>query len=153
MNDPYFKLKPREPTPADECCSCSQLTAVYLAHKVSDNPIHCMTCRGEVAPERIGFDDSTTETLTRWNDVYSAIYSLWLASGSYEIWAESELRSKDSEVNRLGMQARVALSRYVPTSYLWFWQEDRPTSCPVCGSTSLVGNHPPLLCEKCSICI
>ncbi len=21
MNDPYFKLKPREPTPADECCS------------------------------------------------------------------------------------------------------------------------------------
>ena len=66
-----------QPTPADECCSCSQLTAVYLAHKLSDNPIYCITCRGEVAPERIAFDDATTESLARWHEVYRAIYSLW----------------------------------------------------------------------------
>ena len=55
MTDPYFKSRPREPTPATECCGCEQLDAVYLAHEMADEPIYCTTCRGEVAPERIGF--------------------------------------------------------------------------------------------------
>jgi hypothetical protein len=153
MTDPYFKLKPNEPTPAEECCSCSPLTAVYLAHKLADNPIYCMTCRGEVAPERISFDDATTEIVARWHDVYRSVYALWLASGSYETWAASELRSRGSEVNQLGLKARGALSRYLPTSYLWFWEEDRPTACPNCQSTKLVGDHLPLRCENCSVCV
>jgi hypothetical protein len=85
MSDPYYKLKPSEPTPDEERCN---------------------------------FDDATTETIAQWHDVYRSIYALWLASGSYETWAELELRNGDSEVNHLGMKARAALSRHVPTSYL-----------------------------------
>jgi len=154
MDDAYFKLRPREPTPDDECCHCAQPSSVYLAHKLSDNPIYCMSCGGEVAPERIGFDDSTAETLARWNDVYGSIYRLWLDSGGYEAWAESELLSKDSEVNRMGMKAREVLASYLPTSYLWFWQEERPTACPLCGSSNLSKSKrggERLLCEKCSV--
>jgi hypothetical protein len=151
MSDPYFKLKPREPTPAEECCDCSEISGVYLAHKLSDNPIHCMTCRGEVAPERIGFDRHTTESIAGWHAVYRSIYCLWLDSGSYEAWAESELLNKDSEVNRMGMLARDALAAYLPTTYLWFWQEERPTSCPVCGSSELSRRGSMLFCEKCNI--
>lgn len=152
MSDPYWKLKPLGPTPAEECCGCPELSAVYLAHKLVDNPLHCLTCNGDVAPERIGFDERTTESIARWHDVYRSIYSLWLYSGSYEAWAESELLSKDSEVNRLGMVARAALAAYLPTSYLWFWQEERPTSCPVCESSDLWSRGGPRrLCEKCGV--
>ncbi|HKS57695.1 MAG TPA: hypothetical protein VJS12_20525 [Steroidobacteraceae bacterium] len=152
MSDPYFKLKPLPPTPADECCSCAELNAAYLAHKLGDNPLYCLTCNGEVAPERIGFDERTTEAVARWNDVYRSIYRLWLDSGSYDAWAEAELLSKDSDVNRLGMLARQALAAYLPTSYLWFWEEERPTACPVCGSSDLSSRGGPRrLCEKCGV--
>jgi hypothetical protein len=155
MSDLYFKFKPLGPTPAEECCSCSEISGVYLAHKLSDNPIYCMTCRGEVAPERIGFDDPTAQSIARWHDVYRSIYRLWLDSGSYEAWAEAELLGKDSRVNRMGMLARVALAVYLPTTYLWFWQDERPTSCPMCGSSEQSSEQSRrgsmLFCEKCSI--
>jgi hypothetical protein len=77
-------LKPRGPTPIDECCSCSQLSAVYLAHVLSDNPIHCVSCRGEIAPERIGCKDKTTEIIARWSAVYGSVYTLWLDLGTYD---------------------------------------------------------------------
>lgn len=153
MNDPYFKLKPRGPTSADECCRCTQLSAVYLAHVLSENPIHCAECRGEVAPERIGFDKETTESVARWNTMFGAVYSLWLDSGAYEGWAESELRSKDSPINRDGMAVREALTRYVPTSYLWFWNGLRPTSCPSCASGDLLQQGQLHLCQQCWVSV
>jgi hypothetical protein len=153
VSDPYFKLKPRDPTPVAECCCCSQLIAVYLAHKLSDNPIYCATCRGEVAPERIGFDDTTTESIAGWNRVYGAVYTLWLDSGGYEAWAQAELQSKESEINRAGLQAREALARYIPTSYLWFWNEARPPACPLCESSHLMSRGQLLVCENCSVSI
>jgi predicted nucleic acid-binding Zn ribbon protein len=153
MNDPYFKLKPRGPTPADECCRCTQLSTVYLAHVLSENPIHCGECRGEVAPEKFGFDDRTTESIADWNTTFGAVYSLWLNSGAYEAWAESELRSRDSAINRDGLAVREALSRYVPTSYLWFWNGSRPISCPSCGSEDLSEQGQLLVCPQCSVSV
>ncbi len=126
---------------------------MYLAHAISDNPLHCAFCRGEIAPERIGFDDATTEIISRWNSVYGSVYALWLDSGTYEAWAEAELRNTDSEINRAGLQARESLARYVPASYLWFWDETRPTCCPLCGSSDLANQGQLLLCEKCGVSI
>jgi hypothetical protein len=153
VNDPYFKLRPRGPTPAEECCRCTQISAVYLAHVLSENPIHCATCRGEVAPEEIGFDEGTTESIARWNTIFGAIYSLWLDSGTYEAWAESELRNRDSMINRDGMLVREALARYVPTSYLWFWNGSRPTSCPSCSSSDLLDQGQLHLCQQCWVSV
>ena len=153
MSDPYFKLRPRGPTPTEECCRCTQLSAVYLAHVLSENPIHCAKCRGEVAPEKIGFDEGTTEAITRWNTIFGAIYSLWLDSGTYEAWAESELRSRDSTINRDGMLVREALARYVPTSYLWFWNGSRPASCPLCSSSDMLDQGQLHLCQQCWVSV
>lgn len=110
-----------------------------------------MTCRGEVAPERIEFDEATTAAISRWHAIYRSIYRLWLEATWYEAWAEAELLSKDSEVNRIGMLARDALAAYSPTTYLRFWQKDRPASCRVCGSSELSTGGAMLLCQKCSI--
>jgi hypothetical protein len=62
-----------------------------------------------------------------------------------------ELLGKDSAVNRRGLEARAVLSKWRPASYLWFWGEDQPTSCSVCGSDDLAPRGKMLLCEKCRV--
>jgi hypothetical protein len=153
QDDPYFKLRPRGATPPDECCSCDEVVGVYLAHTLTVNPVHCLSCRGEVAPERIAFDVATAESIASWNGMFGSVYSLWRDSGEYEHWAEGELIRRDSPVNKSGMVARESLSRFIPTKYLWFWNESRPASCPNCGSgfRSTEGAH--LVCSSCEVCV
>jgi hypothetical protein len=49
------------------------------------------------------------------------------------------------------LEARKKLSEYVPTKYLWFWTETRPTQCPLCSSSleSTDGEH--VVCHPCEI--
>ncbi len=151
QRDPYVRLRPHGAVPVDERCCCRQLTAAYLRHVLSENPIHCSCCRGEVAPERIGFDASTAESIARWNTLYGAVYALWLDCGPYEGWAESELLRADSAVNEAGLRARERLATYIPCGYLWFWQEKRPVHCPICGSGLQRTQGAYLVCTGCAI--
>ena len=152
-SDPYVRFRPHGPLPAAGRCCCPRVTTAYLAHVLSENPIHCSLCRGEVAPERIGFDAATAELIARWNTVFGAVYELWLDSGPYELWAESELLRPDSPVNESGLEACTQLSNYVPARYLWFWQGKRPVRCPVCGSSlrETEGTH--FVCTACAVYI
>ena len=151
QSDPYVRLRPYTSTPGQERCGCREVTTAYLAHVLTENPIHCSSCRGAVAPERIGFDAPTAELIARWNTIYGAVYELWLDCGKYEVWAESQLLLPGSHVNESGLQARERLSRYIRCRYLWFWQEKRPGKCPVCGSslTETEGLH--LVCTACAV--
>ncbi len=151
MSDPYTKLRPRGPTPPEDCCSCAPVKAVYLAHALTDNPVYCAECRGEVAPEKIGFDIETAEAIAEWNMVYGAIFALWLDSGPYESWAEHELRDRESAVNREGLRVRKALSAFLPCRYLWFWSDTRPSRCPVCEAEMKSAQSDHLLCASCNI--
>ena len=150
-SDPYVRFRPPAAAADNERCRCRQLTTAYLAHVLTENPIHCSSCRGAVAPERIGFDAVTAELVARWNTIYGAIYELWLDSGKYELWAESELRLPHSHVNQSGLHARERLSPYIPCRYLWFWQGARPAQCPVCGLhlREIEGKH--LVCTDCAV--
>jgi hypothetical protein len=150
-SDPYVRLRPYTATPGEERCGCRLVTTAYLAHVLTENPIHCASCRGVLAPERIGFDAPTAELIARWNTVYGAVYELWLDCGKYEVWAESQLLLPGSHVNETGLHARERLSRYIPCRYLWFWQEKRPVQCPVCGLslTDTEGAH--LVCTACAV--
>lgn len=118
---------------------------------LTENPIHCSSCRGEVAPERIGFDLATAELIARWNAVFGAVYELWLDSGPYELWAESELLRPDSHVNESGLEARAQLSKYIPSRYLWFWQGKRPVQCPACGSSLREAEGAHFVCSACAV--
>lgn len=150
-DDPYWKLRPRGPTSPDDCCSCNEVRAVYLAHVLSDNPIQCASCRKEVAPERTKCDAETAEVVANWNTIFGSVYALWLDSGEYENWAEAELKSARSIVNTRGMNARRQLSRFVPTQYLWFWAEVRPTHCPVCTSEFRSTEGERVVCHLCEV--
>lgn len=150
-SESYSKLRPRGATPPEDCCSCRELRAVYLAHVLTDNPVQCLVCRGEVAPERIGFDGETAELIASWNTVFGSVYALWLDSEEYESWAEAELLRKDSPINLRGLAARKKLSEWIPTKYLWFWNESRPMECPVCSSKLESVGGERVLCPSCEI--
>jgi hypothetical protein len=76
---------------------------------------------------------------------------LWLDSGKYETWAESELLRADSHVNESGLQARKELSKCIPCRYLWFWQQKRPAQCPVCGLNFRETEGKYLVCTACAV--
>jgi hypothetical protein len=91
MNDPYFKLRPQPSTTEDQLCDCKIIKEVYLAHKLGNNPVHCLQCNGEVLPEKLGFGKEIAETVASWNFVYGALYQLWLDSGEYEVRSRDRL--------------------------------------------------------------
>ena len=137
--DPYWKLRPRAATPEDEVCHCPLGVGIMLRGCLTENPLFCVECNGEVPPERLGFDARFAETIAFWLSVYESLYSLWLASGEYETWAAESLSDPQGQVNREGREIVERLNAIVPTYYWWFddaeVEEDRRLKeCPICNS-------------------
>ena len=61
-----------------------------LRDALGENPLYCVACNGEVAPERIGFDERLAEDIACWLSLHRSLYQLWLDSGEYENWAEKK---------------------------------------------------------------
>ncbi len=72
--DPYWKLKSPPPTPDDELCSCAGSPPIMLQAHLSPNPVSCIACNLEVAPERIGFSESLAEKLAFWQSFHDCFY-------------------------------------------------------------------------------
>lgn len=156
QQDAYWKLRPQPATPADDLCQCLQLTEIMLRHDCGNNPLHCLECNGEVAPERVGFDEQFADDINSWRSVFSALYALWLDSGEYEHQAKAWLLAPQGQVNLRGHELAMRLSRYVKTYYWWFRDladDERPaTACPLCESELLyVGARNYGQCEGCKI--
>ena len=108
--DPYWQLRPAAPTSDDEVCRCPAGTEVMLRDGLSDNPLFCVACNGEVPPERLGFDARFAEEIANWLSVYDSLYRLWLDSGEYENWAATRLSDPQSQVNRTGREIVARLN-------------------------------------------
>jgi len=147
----YQRLMPPKPTPPDEYCNCAEVSDVYLAFDLTENPLHCGVCRGTVSPERIDLPLRLVDAIADWTITFGSLYRLWLQSGAYEDWAYEQLGDAGSPVNREGLDVALALSANRPCAYLWFWNERRPDSCPNCGSalTSLPNGFN--CCTSCSV--
>ena len=128
----YQKLRPWTDI---ERCECSEVTGLYLVYMLTDNPIHCFSCRKEVDPERLKLTDREVDDVASAMRVYGALYNLWLDSGEYEAWAKQQLVNPAGQVNRKGMEAAKALSLRLPTYYWWFsdYDDEVPENCPSCG--------------------
>lgn len=154
-SDPYWKLRPAPPTPADEICQCETLDEVALVDRFGENPICCLECRGEVPPERLGFDARLADDLAQWRQLRRALLILELDSGEYEHWAALQLADPNGQVNRLGLELTKRLGAHVPTRYWWFIpveQSDSNETCPICASALIdrpKGNV--RLCDPCRI--
>src|SRR5256885_13543351 len=97
------QLRRPPPTPADEICKCVGVKPIKLKYAFSYNPLRCIDCNLEIEPESLALEREMIQSIAYWRSLYAAINSLWLASGEYAEWAESQLADISSPVNVAGM--------------------------------------------------
>jgi hypothetical protein len=156
-HDPYRKLRPQPPTPEEDLCSCADSPPIVLQAHLSPNPLSCLVCNLEVAPERVGFPETLAEEFASWQSFHNCFYLLWLDSGEFESWAQAQLEDPGSRVNKWGLELVTELRAFHPAYYWWFQdngaEDFEPLSrCPACQSalTERRGRH---VCEQCSIVV
>jgi Zn-ribbon-containing, possibly nucleic-acid-binding protein (DUF2310) len=155
--DPHWKLRPQQPTPPEELCSCAEVHALVLQPHLTPNPLVCMTCRGEVDPARLGLTESIADHVAQWQAFHDAFYTLWLDSGAFENWARQQLEDPKSAVNVRGLKVASEVGAHCRCYYWWFRDtgvEGRAplTRCPRCsGALQAVGAWEG--CETCSIIV
>jgi hypothetical protein len=154
-SDPYWRLRPPGATPVEDVCHCANLIAVILLNGLTYNPLCCIACKGEIPPERIGFDESLAEVIAFWLSVYDSLYRLWLDSGEYETWAAERLSDPSGSINREGREIVARLNEFVPAYYWWFVNSEtddqeiaRP--CPVCAGR--LERFPKTNLQLCPVC-
>lgn len=155
QTDPYRRLRPLEPISDDEICRCPTGTAVMLRDGLSRNPLFCVSCNGELPPERLGFDTQFAEEIANWLSVYDSLYRLWLDSGEYERWAAARLADPLGQVNIRGREIVARLNAAVPAYYWWFIdtekaEPDELPACPICAGPliEVTGRN----FRECSVC-
>ncbi len=155
MSDPYFKLRPDQPTPPSEICSCPGEPPILLFRTFGPNPLHCIVCNLEVPPDRLGFSEQLASDIASWRSFYGAFDTLWLDSGEFEAWAVRHLTDPTGAVVTKGRAVVADLNKFRRTYLLWFQDasaEDYapPTSCPVCGMP-LAPRGRARVCDACAI--
>jgi hypothetical protein len=157
VSEAYAKLRPPQPTPADEICRCGSEPAIKLMTALSYNPIHCVACNLEVPPERLRLPPQLAEAVAHWNWIADGIHRLWLASGAYEDWARSQLANLASPVNVEGRRLAGELNG-LRRCYYWCFEDTdgstRLTDCPVCSRRfSTMSSRPfkQAVCDNCSL--
>ncbi len=129
--DAYNKLRPWTDI---EACEFASVEGLLLVDLLTDNPVHCDSCRKEVDPERLQLTTEETEAIARWYSAAGALYRLWLDSGEYEEYAKACLLDPNGQVNRDGLEVVGSLSARMPTR-LWYFRDTddgEVMSCPVC---------------------
>ena len=155
----YWRLRPAGPTPDDEVCHCPPGTAVVLRDVLTDNPLGCAACNGEVPPERLGFDARFAEEIANWLSVYDSLYRLWLDSGEYEAWDAARLSDPRGQVNTSGREIVARLNGIAPAYYWWFVdteaaEAEPPVLCPVCsGPLAQFDGRDFRVCAACRVLI
>jgi len=131
----FSRLKAASQTPADELCRCPGSPPIMLLSTagMGSNPIHCLRCNNEVAPETLGLDQAAVDAAADWRWTYGSVDALELASGPYEAWAQAELSDPESAANRSAYATRAELERF-RRCYFRYWQRaDDADTCPICG--------------------
>ena len=140
----YAKLQPSELTPDDELCRCLDMPPIKLMHALNENPIHCMNCNLEVIPETLALTERILEEISRWNNIYHAIYILWLDSGTYEAWAKEQLVDITSDVNVRGREVQRDLHK-IRSCYYWYFQDESVDEFRLPGVNELIYRNPLLV--------
>jgi hypothetical protein len=158
-DDPYRRLRPPAPTPYRHLCTCTGARPVKLMLLEGYNPVSCMECNLEVAPEMLGFPKHLANEIADWRAHYAALDHLWLRGPApYRRWAARELANIESPVNQQGLVVRARLELYRRCYYWIFgWANGRlveVTQCPACAQPMAPydGYHTEWwVCEPCGL--
>jgi Zn-ribbon-containing, possibly nucleic-acid-binding protein (DUF2310) len=154
MTTALEKLQLKESLPDDEVCRCSEKTPMHLRYSFSEFPFFCTECNVQVFPSSLTITEDLAEQIVAWSSVYSSLFTLWLDSGEYEVFAETALKDPKGQINSLGLQIAARIGDQRPTYYWWFKDETEiiPTDCPLCHQ-KLRGHsrYPVGFCDACGI--
>ncbi len=119
---------------SNEECRCASIRCLYLVYTLSENPVCCGDCRGEVSLERLSLSSDELESLRNCFNVFGSLYKLWLDSGEYEEYAKERLLDSSGQVNLHGMRLAKKISSHILVYYWWFWDSEDgvPDRCPSC---------------------
>ena len=157
--DRYFKLRAPPDTPPDEICHCEGNKPIKLMTLLGFNPLHCIDCNLEINPPSLVLTDFQIEAIAYWNQLYDAIFRLWLDSAEYEDWARVQLMDIDSPINRRGLALCQDLQA-IRRCYYWYHQDETVdgfeplTNCPKCHLPFTVysnGSFLQFVCQPCGI--
>ena len=152
MSD-YDRLRPYTEI---ESCECDEITGLMLVDILTENPIHCLVCKREIDPEKLGLSVQMVDKIADWRSVHNGLKSLWLDSKEYESWAKEKLSDKNGQINQDGLKIANELSKLYPTYYWWFNDDgiDIPEVCPNCsGTLTKKFKHGNGQCTQCKIII
>ena len=150
----YAKLKAPKPTDPAEQCKCTGKTPIKLVLEPGFNPMRCVACGKEVAPDGLKLSVNQAESAATWQASAAGIYNLWLAAGEYQSWAERQMTDISSPINVDARKLAEDLNPLRRCYFAWNVGEDAMAQCPRCGAetaavTSSAGPH--AACEECSI--
>ncbi len=126
---------------------------------LSYNPLHCIDCNLEIAPQSLALTQYLVDAVAYWQHLYDAIDRLWLDSAEYEAWAKLQLSDILSPINQRGLSVCRELDP-VRRCYYWYFQDQsaegfKPlTHCPSCHQRFMAYSDrifPQFICERCSI--
>jgi uncharacterized protein with PIN domain len=157
MTDPYARLRNPGPTPPDEICACADSPPLVLQGRLEPNPLACLRCNGEVAPESVPIPPDLVDEIAAWRDLHDALFQLWLDCGEYQDWAAGELRDARKPAPKRGLALIAKLHAARPAYYWWFTDrpaEERPppTACPQCRG-ELTAVERGMACSLCRIVV
>jgi len=150
----YAKLKAPTPTPATELCACTKKPPIKLIVGPGFNPIRCVTCDREVAPESLKLTPEQAEAVALWNGSAEGIYRLWLAAGEYQNWAERQLVELGSPINVEGRSLADDLNPVRRCYYSVLTGDEPLAQCPRCGGDVAAvdgASTPQATCNDCSL--
>lgn len=118
--DKYSRLRPQGQTPDSEICKCSGRPPIVLQSHLTNNPISCADCNLEVSLDELNFTSDLADKIADWRNFHDCFYNLWLDSGEFEKWAEEQLSSADSPVNKRGLILRDKIAKNIKCYFWWF---------------------------------
>ena len=150
----YAKLKAPKATAPTELCKCTGTSPIKVVLEPGFNPLRCVACGKEVAPESLKLSAEHAEAAAGWQAPADGIYRLWLAAGEYQSWAERQLTDISSPINVDGRKLADELNATRRCYYAWNIGDEPLGACPRCGGAvapvaSTAG--PQAACDDCSI--
>jgi hypothetical protein len=97
------------------------------------------------------------DEIASWRQFYSCFYDLWLDSGEFEDWAQSQLSEPNSAVNNRSYKLCAQLSS-IRRCYFWWFQDsgeegfERINKCPKCNG-QLLEKFNRSVCDRCMIMV
>lgn len=139
-DDPYRRLRPPDGGSYRDLCACAGSPPIMLmCMPGSYNPLRCLHCNSEVAPETIGFPAPLAAEIAEWREYYDALDVLRRrGSPGHQNWAFQRLKGAGGRLHRLGLAVRARLENYRPT-YYWIFAHTGSslfpvTRCPSCSN-------------------